>query len=382
MKVQRKWAIALIYIALLILSPLLILFLIEKTSGVILDYFPNLTLDGQELNKVAWDSTFQERKLPAPPHGPRDGWEGKGLGPTKPDPDLQYTLTSPVRIGKYVDVNEEGFQIVGDPRTAQYRILILGGSVGFGAYASDIQHTYFSRMLDYLKSQNQSVVIYVLATHGWRTRNELAALEKYGLAIKPNLVLFVDALNDLSMQGDLVRWPSYPKPRNILPSFIYNSDTNVLAYVLKVHRTDFKNQRPYKEAYLQRPVEAYLENMQRAKLLGQKNGFQVAYLLQPFILEKTHLSYLEKKILNGHNSPGLYPEMISSFQKLRKGLVAVSDDKTTFFHDCSAVFADIKETTFTDLWHFTDPGHEVFAQCASAAVLQVREKIIPSLSKI
>ena len=41
------------------------------------------------------------------------------------------------------------------------------------------------------------------------------------------------------------------------------------------------------------------------------------------------------------------------------------------FIDCSDVFATERATTFTDLWHFADPGHALLADRLAPALLEM-----------
>lgn len=39
------------------------------------------------------------------------------------------------------------------------------------------------------------------------------------------------------------------------------------------------------------------------------------------------------------------------------------------FVDASRLFAGERATTFTDLWHFSDPGHEVLAELLAGSLI-------------
>ena len=40
----------------------------------------------------------------------------------------------------------------------------------------------------------------------------------------------------------------------------------------------------------------------------------------------------------------------------------MADNETVFFVDCSRIFDGENSTTFTEMWHFSDFGHEKLAE--------------------
>ena len=54
--------------------------------------------------------------------------------------------------------------------------------------------------------------------------------------------------------------------------------------------------------------------------------------------------------------PTAYPRMLA-------GLRGLAVEAGTYALDCSDAFSAEKATTFTDVWHFADPGHRLLAEC-------------------
>ena len=99
---------------------------------------------GKDINRRAWVASYQERGLPVPP-GPRDGfWQDK-IPKRIPSPDTGWQ-ENPVDLPGQITIDENGWQYYRSRHTARHKLLVLGGSVAFGAYASNEQNAYFSRL--------------------------------------------------------------------------------------------------------------------------------------------------------------------------------------------------------------------------------------------
>ncbi|MFA5356731.1 MAG: SGNH/GDSL hydrolase family protein [Candidatus Omnitrophota bacterium] len=366
---------------------LLLALLIEASSYFILKVLPpQITSEGKALNMLAWESSYTERGLPIPPKGPREGYWGSRIGQKKADP-YTGTIEPFVKVPGLLDITDKGYQIAGEEGArAKCRVLIVGASVAFGAYSSDIQHTYFSRIREHLEDEGHSVVLYILASGGWTSNEEMAALRNYGLDIKPDIVVFVNGLNDLVIVKDA---GSFPLRLQAINRTIYRplngSNTIRLIRSLKDYRAVInfyrrgiiRSSHPPLRPGGRSGVENYLANMAEAKKLAGAHGFKVIYILQPFILEKQRPSFLEKKILNVHSRRFHFWELREDFIRAREGLSSLSDGKTSFFYDCSNALSGERETTFADIWHFSDRGHELFSECSKRAILDAirdREK--------
>jgi len=204
-------------------------------------------------------------------------------------------------------------QHAGKKTGATCRILIIGGSVGFGAYASGIKETYFEKTVGILKKNSLPSTITVLAAGGWVSSDELTAFALRGIQTRPDMVIFLNGLNDLMNQ------PGY-----------------------------------YPEL-----VARYLQNMKTARDIALANNIKIVFAPQPFIGRKKEKSPLEKKILALSSVQKLNPLF---YERLKDGLKALCHEQGAYFIDCAGVFDNETLTTFTDQWHFTDPGHSILAR--------------------
>jgi hypothetical protein len=289
-------------------------------------------LYGVDLNKKAWESSFEERNQSPIFLDPREGYWGSKTHPKKKDSFLRWKERN-INILHRVNVDVDGFQYVEcDSHIPEYTILIIGGSVAYGAYASSEKNTYFSKLADFLEERQIYVKIFILAAGSWVSYDELVAFEKYGLDKSPDIVIFFNGLNDLT-----------------------NIDTK-----------------------FQERVSEYLLNMRGARYIAKNNNIISIFALQPFLPWKKKHTDIEKQILklstgsagvsdwiSGDNLilPNNYAYKLAPFyENTKQELKLLDDGKESFFIDCSGVFNDEQCTTFTDLWHFSDPGHLLVAE--------------------
>ena len=271
------------------------------------------TAKGMPLNEKAWLATFQERGLHPSHDEPREGYWGSRVNPKQKSTFLRY-VERHQDIPRLIHVDKEGFQYTAVPGSKpEYSILILGGSVAYGAYASTYAETYFVKLAHLLAQKEIHAEIYVLAAGAWISTDELLAFVLKGLNKSPDMVIFFDGLNDL---------------------------TNI-------------------DKQYGRRTAAYLRNMEKAKTITAGYGMTIVYALQPFLPGKKKLTPLEKQILKMTKGvDGLAPY----YEKMRCGLRSLEDNRQAYFVDCSKIFDQETATTFTDIWHFTDPGHQMVAE--------------------
>lgn len=271
--------------------------------------------DGLQLIGRAWTATYAERNMSVPPRGPRDGVLMNGK---RPQYYKSVALEPPVSITGVLDVNGQGLQRAVGPPHPKIHLLIVGASVAFAQYATTTNRTYFNQLSRRLMAKGHSVRITILATRSWTSVHELTAFKTIGLSLKPDVVLFLDGLNDLT------------EIRNI----------------------------PEEER-----VANYLHRMKEARDLALAHHIKVIFAPQPFLPQKKRKSPLEKTIVRLYSWPFKSTEsMMADNQGIRKGLQKLTIPGKTSMMDCSGVFDDEQFTTFTDIWHFTDVGHALLAE--------------------
>jgi lysophospholipase L1-like esterase len=272
---------------------------------------------GKELNQAAWEASFRERGLAVPRGGPRDGYWGNRMPRRKglKDPEAE------VHWPGLVEEDAAGMQRYALP-SARVHILVIGGSVAWGAYASGEDETYFAQAAKRLAEAGWPVRFTVLAAGAWTSDNELSALRGYGLGLRPDVVVFLDGLNDLMGKG---------------------------------HSDEVR-------------VRRYLDNLHQARDLAEAGKAMVVIALQPTLAVKRNRSPLEDRILELTERAQTIP---AAYARMRAELRGLEDEAGTRFVDCSDALSEERATTFADIWHFADPGHRSLARCLADGLLPV-----------
>ena len=377
---------------------IILFFILELICSVIVKVADKEELaEGVHLNRIAWEQSYRERGVPIPQSGPREGYWGIRLGKKRHVPYLHW-VESQGKAKNLFEVDSNGFQVIGDQRKADVRILILGGSVGFGAYASLVQKTYFAQVHEHLISEGISVATYVLAAGAWKSDQELIALIQKGLTINPDVVIFVDGANDLTVGYDAelpYGWEKFFHVDDVSMKGFFGLIISRIAYgvkkrvkqlsiynTIKIFKRKFSKTSREEDNIVGRPqnvsqkdfdkrITRYIANMEAAKALAQYYDFKVLYVLQPLCVFKEHLSLSEKRIMEVYGDRKYYIELKGAYGKLRNRLSELEDNKNAYFCDCSNALSEEKNTLFSDLWHFSDFGHLLLADCVSEKLDQM-----------
>ncbi len=304
---------------------------------------------GMDMNQGAWEASYRERGLPVPEKGPREGYWGVRQEKGIPDPDLGWRESTQY-VSELLHVDDYGRQFYISRAESHQRILIIGGSVAFGWYASKIKHTYFNVLGRELEQQQTPTEIVVMASGAWKASQELVALQQHAPLAKPNLVIFLNGLNDLTAGAR------------------YDTHFGVHVETLDGSTWDkFYHTHDYAAR-----VKHYLQSMRKAADYCGQNGLKMLVVLQPSLADRGNLSEREKKLLEASLEPHKSrAALMESYDQMRAGLRELAEAKHVWACDCSKVFDDEKQTTFSDLWHFSDFGHKILGQRIAAAVAPI-----------
>jgi lysophospholipase L1-like esterase len=305
---------------------------------------------GRELNRLAWESTFVERGLDVPPAGPRDGYWGERLLPKARDA-LTGWREDAQRITGFLDVDDRGCQSLAGSGDGRRHVLIVGGSVAFGAYASSAPTTYFHRLGRRLEEAGAPADVTVCAAGAWKSRQELAALEARAAELRPDLIVLFDGLNDLTSgaTSDALFGDRVPVPDG-------------RTWSVHFHAHDYE-----------RRVADYLDNVRQAVRVSAGGSAGLLLVLQPSLAERREPSFLERRLLAASLEPHESKRALTDgYEAMRAGLreLAAASPGVEFL-DLSRVFDTEEPTTFTDLWHFTDPGHEIVAAAMAPRIAEL-----------
>jgi lysophospholipase L1-like esterase len=235
-------------------------------------------------------------------------------------------------------IDERGLQRYGATAGQKRNVLILGGSVAFGAYASSIETAYFHVMGRDLERRGTPADLTVAAAGAWKSIQELRALEIYGPALRPDVVVFLNGLNDLT-----------------------NGARSSTLFGEQVETRDGTWWTPtYHEHDYRERVSDYLANMRRAAELAASLGSDTLVVVQPALVERKRPTGLEDRLLTGSLLAHASAEALtSSYEAMRAGLAAFERAGLLQLLDCSRAFDGERATTFADMWHFSDFGHAI-----------------------
>lgn len=298
------------------------------------------TKAGMDINELAWEASFKERSLPVPAQGPREGYWGKKMKDPTYDSELGWRLTEQNAL-PYLSVDARGLQHKKGTTEKPVKILILGASVAFGAYASDEEHVYFSALQKVLLERGQDVEITVAAAGAWKSEQSLAALMKYYDDVNPDAILYINGLNSLTIGSNAeTRYGEEVKTEN-------GAEWDIL-----YHERDYEER-----------AKKYLENMIKAKKFAAEKNRPILFVLQPALFEKKNMSKIESALSSRYvTSLGPLSSLSTSYGKMRKEMENMTQEENAHFLDLSRAFDDETATTFTDMWHFADPGHRIVGE--------------------
>lgn len=299
------------------------------------------------LNQSAWKSTYEERRLPLP-DGPRDGWWGSNLGPQVRHPQLGWVLPE-LHLPGRLEIDAAGMQHVAVSNT-RFRVLILGASVAFGGYASRIENTYFAQLAELLARGGVPADLTVYATGAWKSVQELEALRLNGLNTHPDVVLFLNGLNDLT-----------------------NGSNARTLYGVQTRPIDGSRWHPlYSERDYGPRVSGYMSNMKTAYQELRRHSIPMIVALQPALFEKRHLSAIEKKLeRDSLKFYGSKADLLAAYEAMRRGLRELASQPHAYFIDCSRPYNGESLTVFTDIWHFSDAGHALLASTLGPPLIEI-----------
>ena len=267
---------------------------------------------GASFQVCAWREAFFARHLAPMPDDAREGLS------RQPRVAWQWTwgfydkATSDVSSALWVYPDGTQHRVAGYAR----RVLVLGGSVASGWFASDESTTWWALLADDLDAE-----VLNGAYPSARAWDEVRQYDRLAAGFRPDLVLDMNGLNDLLFERDAEQFGTKQNVR-----------------VLDQEQQDAVSAR-------------YLAAM---RALHERAGDRLVVVLQPSVWGKAR-SATEDVILLPHLHPWhtTEAELSATYDAMEAGLradgIRVLRPRFGSLH------------TFTDLWHFADPGHAELA---------------------
>ena len=89
-----------------------------------------------------------------------------------------------------LDIDERGLQYYRTTVSPKRHVLVIGGSVAFGAYASSIATTYFNVLGTELERLGTPADLTIVAAGAWKATQEGRAHQRYEPSLRPDLIVF------------------------------------------------------------------------------------------------------------------------------------------------------------------------------------------------
>ncbi len=291
---------------------------------------------GRDANELAWDASFTERNLRVPPDGPREGFWGSRLAKKVGD-DHTAWREAEQSIPGMLEVDDQGLQHWRSAASPTKRVLIVGGSVAFGSYASTPDATYFAVAGRELEHRGIPIELTVAAAGAWKAFQEAASVQLH--AEGHDLVISLSGINDLTLgdNAEVVFGKEAQKPTD------FAADNN-----LRVMR--------------------FMEHVCIMADLSQKAGAKMLVVLQPSLAERAKLTAIEDNLLSMTRGRFPHVDLTGGYRNFRSALPWLVEQRGAAFFDASRVFDSEIATTFCDWCHFSDAGHTILGQALAEAM--------------
>ena len=117
---------------------------------------------------------------------------------------------------------------------------------------------------------------------------------------------------------------------------------------------------------------AYLDNLGVAYQELHRANIPMIVALQPALFEKPQLSAIEAKVQRqALRYFGPRDQLVAAYDSTRQALARLARSPGVYFIDCSRALSRETVTTFTDVWHFSDPGHAMLADALANPLLDI-----------
>jgi hypothetical protein len=109
--------------------------------------------------------------------------------------------------------------------------------------------------------------------------------------------------------------------------------------------------------------------MRQAADLAAEADCRLLIVLQPSLAEKAHRTEMEETILRESLRPHASGQALNAaYERMRRELTELAAHDHVAFLDASRLFDDQTATTFTDMWHFSDVGHQKLGQAIARGI--------------
>lgn len=298
-----------------------------------------------------------------------------------------FDMHGSFKMNNYAFRND--YDIAKEKTPGKLRIIVLGGSVAWGAGASSNQTVWTKVLEDLLKENNVSAEVLNAGCAGYISFQELIYLQFKLLDFSPDLVIVFDGYNDLFMSSlySEKKYENNTTPYYEAEKSFYTQPLLVQIGGLVKERSNFfklikrtrekilyENGKPmYKISSLNKAgIANYFSNIKSVLDILKGRGIKGIFVLQPYIFEsKKILSSTEKVILQKSRQEA--PVIKEAMDVLRRDYRNFTVREGINFCDLNDVFDNIpvSQTVWFDHVHLNDQGNRIIAERLKDVIISI-----------
>jgi hypothetical protein len=260
------------------------------------------------------------------------------------------------------------------PKAGQFRILILGGSTA--ASLSSVSDGTLTGAFGRVSSRPVEVIN--LGQHGHISSQESVMLARYGLRLKPDLIVVLDGANDIVTMTKGIPL-GIPYNDSFIQYAVEHPFLNAISAagrhwgflnmirMFKLRQLEITMQ-SNTEA-LRQVIQEYLVNHDTMKAMAIGSGAQYAIVLQPYLHLRKNMTKNEQYLPVVATYAYREQFMVRAFHQLHGELLTATIRTNTIFIDGNDAFDSSDDDCFIDEVHLTERGKELLLHFIAGHVL-------------
>jgi hypothetical protein len=294
----------------------------------------------------------------------------------RPAPYVVYKFPKNYK-GKYVSTNSLGFrgeEFSVEKHPNKKRVIILGGSTAFGFLAGRNDKTISGFLERKFNSENiENYEFYNMAIQAYITTQELVLLTVEVLDYKPDIVIFLNGINDL-YSSDISRPAVYSAQEKLYNDLIDNNLFSPALSYLTVYleskskfyyllnwwiKRKLSYETPPDEKNKIRSIENYTNNLVKMNKICETFGIKSYFFFQPLLTENSKKKLFPKEILILNKYKKIDEK---AYDKLFNEAYKTAVENNFIIYDLRNVFYDVNKQIYYDFCHFNDTGNLIVAE--------------------
>ena len=253
------------------------------------------------------------------------------------------------------------------PKVDRFRILILGGSTA--DQFSSLSQEAFAQVFSGFTTEPIEVINF--AQGGFISSQELVMFARYGVRLKPDLVIVIDGANDIiSMTKNMPAGIPYtdafvqlamnhPFLNALIALGRHSQFVNILR---KLGERKIERSLQSDDRAVNLVISEYLTNHKLMQAMAYGVGTRFVSVLQPYLHLREEITAKEKTLLSISNYAYRKEFMMKTLRRFGSELSHQKRDGNAYFVDSTTAFDSSTEDCFVDEVHLTERGKALFLQ--------------------